>query len=68
MPRAFAIKIAVLGGKHLADQPLSTVLGRCARLLNLYVIAICLVNFGSVILQCGLDACHTFGYRLLGGS
>lgn len=25
------------------------------------------VTFGSVILQRGTDACHTFGYRLLGG-
>jgi hypothetical protein len=31
------------------------------------VIAICLINFVSVIVQCGVDACHTSGYRLLGG-
>ena len=34
----------------------------------LLVIAICLINFGSVILQCGAGACHTSGYRLLSGS
>ncbi len=33
--------------------------------LVLYVIAICAINFLSVIAQCGLDQCHTFGYRLL---
>jgi hypothetical protein len=27
-----------------------------------------LINLGSVILQCGMDACHTSGYRLLSGS
>lgn len=64
---AFATKFAVLGGGDLRDQPLSPALGRPARLLSLYVIAIGLINFGSVILQCGTDACHTSGYRLLGG-
>jgi disulfide bond formation protein DsbB len=64
---AFAIKFAVLGGESLRDPP-SPALGRLARLLGLYVIAICLINFGSVILQCGVDACHTSGYRLLSGS
>jgi hypothetical protein len=29
------------------------------------VIAICAINFLSVIAQCGLDQCHTSGYRLL---
>jgi disulfide bond formation protein DsbB len=63
---AFAIKFAVLGGEHLRDQSSSSTLGRLARLLGLYVIAICLINFVSVVLQCGAGACHTFGYRLLG--
>jgi len=64
---AFAIKFAVLGGEHLRDQSFSPTLGRLARLLGLYVIAICLINFVSVVLQCGTGACHTFGYRLLDG-
>jgi disulfide bond formation protein DsbB len=64
---AFAIKFSLLGGEGLRDRS-SPALGRMARLLSLYVIAICLINFGSVILQCGVDACHTSGYRLLGGS
>jgi disulfide bond formation protein DsbB len=64
---AFAIKFAVLGGEHLRDQPPLPALGRLARLLSLYVIAIGVINLGSVILQCGADACHTSGYRLLGG-
>jgi hypothetical protein len=63
---AYAIKLAVLGGEHPQDsQP---ALGRVARLLSLYVIAICLINLVSVVLQCGAGACHTDAYRLLSGS
>jgi disulfide bond formation protein DsbB len=64
---AFAIKLAVLGGEGLRRPQPSPTLGRLARLLSLYVIAICLINFASVILQCGTGACHTFGYKLLSG-
>jgi disulfide bond formation protein DsbB len=64
---AFAIKFAALGGEHPRDPQASPMLGRMARLLSLYVIVIGLINLGSVILQCGFDACHTSGYRLLGG-
>jgi len=64
---AFAIRLAVLGGEHLRDPHASSTLARLGRLLSLYLVAICLINFGSVILQCGTDACHTSGYRLLGG-
>ena len=65
---AFAIKFAILGDEHLRDRPPPAALGRLAKLASLYVIAIALINFGSVILQCGVDACHTSGYRLLSGS
>jgi disulfide bond formation protein DsbB len=64
---AYAIKFAVLG-EPLRDPQPSPGLNRIARLLSLYIIAICLINFGSVILQCGAAACHTSGYRLLSGS
>jgi disulfide bond formation protein DsbB len=65
---AFATKLAVLDGEHLREPQPSPELGRLARLLSLYVIAICLINLVSVILQCGVGACHTFGYKLLSGS
>jgi disulfide bond formation protein DsbB len=65
---AFAIKFAILGDEHLRDRSPPAALGRLAKLLSLYVVVICLINLGSVILQCGADACHTSGYRLLGGS
>jgi disulfide bond formation protein DsbB len=64
---AFAIKLAVLGGEYPRDRQPSPTAGRIARLLSLYMIAICLINFISVIVQCGAGACHTFGYKLLGG-
>ena len=47
---AFAIKFAVLGDGRRDPQP-SPALGRLARLLSLYVIAICLVNFASVLVS-----------------
>jgi disulfide bond formation protein DsbB len=65
---AFAIKLAVLGGEHLRDREPSLALGRVARLLCLYVVAICLINLVSVTFQCGAGACHTSEYRLLSGS
>jgi disulfide bond formation protein DsbB len=64
---AFAIKLAVLGGEDLRDLQPPPALGRLARLLCLYVAAICLINLVSVILQCGAGACHTSEYRLLRG-
>jgi disulfide bond formation protein DsbB len=33
-------------------------------ILAIYVAVICAINLLSVIAQCGLDQCHTFGYRL----
>ncbi|KXF76666.1 disulfide bond formation protein DsbB [Paramesorhizobium deserti] len=65
---AYAFKLILWGGAdylrnaRIADYP---VIRTLATLLSLYVIAIALINFGSVVLQCGLDECHTFGYALL---
>ena len=64
---AYAFKLAVLG----ADKSLEVetgrfpVLARIAAVVGLYVIALCAINFVSVILQCGLGECHTEAYRLL---
>lgn len=62
---AFVIKLAVLGGEQLRDAEPSPAMARLAGLLSLYVVALCLINFVSVILQCGLGQCHTSGYKLL---
>jgi disulfide bond formation protein DsbB len=65
---AFATKFAVLGGEQPRDRPSPPVLASPAQLVSLYVIALGLINLGSVILQCGVGACHTSGYKLLSGS
>ncbi|MBX9710997.1 MAG: disulfide bond formation protein B [Xanthobacteraceae bacterium] len=62
---AYAIKLAVLGGDGLRYDRRLQVLSGAASLLSAYVIALCAINFVSVILQCGLGACHTMGYKLL---
>jgi disulfide bond formation protein DsbB len=65
---AYAAKLAVLGGdEYLEKIPPSRfpLISRLGDIVSLYVIAICAVNFVSVVLQCGLKECHTFGYRLL---
>jgi disulfide bond formation protein DsbB len=65
---AFAINLAVLDDERLRDPHPSLILSRLAWLLSLYVIAICLINFASVIVQCGAGACHTTEYKMLSGS
>lgn len=65
---AYALKLIVLGdSKHLTESKASDlpVIGSIANILGLYVVALCLVNTVSVLLQCGLNECHTFGYQLL---
>jgi len=65
---AFAFQLIVWGGnsqmqhKSLTHQSLLRVL---ATALSLYVVAIGMINFVSVGVQCGVDECHTFGYALL---
>jgi disulfide bond formation protein DsbB len=60
----FAIRLALFGGAHDAATTEHDPLRPIARLLGIYAIAICAINFLSVIAQCGLDQCHTYGYRL----
>ena len=67
---AYAAKMAIVGGdEHLRDNEVKTfpLLARVATALSLFVIVLCAINFVSVVLQCGLNECHTFGYQLLGG-
>ncbi|MEN0097797.1 MAG: disulfide bond formation protein B [Brucella pseudogrignonensis] len=65
---AFAFQLILWGGstqlqhKSLTHQSSLRVL---ATALSLYVIAIGVINFVSVGVQCGVDECHTFGYALL---
>jgi disulfide bond formation protein DsbB len=65
---AFAAKLAVLGGdEHLRDHHVTRfpVVDRGAKVISLYVIALCAINLVSAVLQCGFGQCHTFGYQLL---
>ncbi len=65
---AFGLKLTVLGGdqKFEGRKPAGA-LAKLATAGVIYVAALCLINFASVVLQCGLDSCRTSGYRLLGG-
>lgn len=65
---AYAIKMAILGGDEYLRNAKPTefpMIRKIADALGFYVIALCLINLVSVILQCGLGECHTFGYQLL---
>ena len=65
---AYAIKLAILGGDEYllaADPPQFPVIKKAADLMSLYVIALCIINLVSVVLQCGLGECHTFSYKLI---
>jgi disulfide bond formation protein DsbB len=65
---AYAAKLAVLGGdEHLRDHHVRSfpAVDRVAKVISLYVIALCAINLVSAVLQCGLGQCHTFGYQLL---
>jgi|SRR5665213_2456534 len=64
---AFAVKLTVLDGASARAIPLSDfpALARAARAAGTYVIILCAINLVSVVVQCGFDACHTSGYRLL---
>ena len=67
---AYAVKLAILGGdEFLRDARIGSYprIKRLTEIIGLYVIALLAINFVSVVLQCGLGECHTFGYRLLGG-
>ena len=65
---AYAIKLSILGGdEYLREADVSEypAIRRIADILSIYVIALCLINLVSVVLQCGFGECHTFGYKLL---
>lgn len=67
---AYGLKLAILGGNgHRLDHPPASFgwVRPAGAVLSAAIVALCLVNLGSVVLQCGLSECHTEGYRLLGG-
>jgi disulfide bond formation protein DsbB len=63
---AFGLKLTVLGSDNrLAGRKPEGALGQLATIGMVYVLALCAINFVSVVVQCGADACHTTEYRLL---
>ncbi len=61
----FAVRLALFGGPHSAPEAVSSPISRVTQGLVIYVIFICTINFLSVVVQCGMGECHTFGYQLL---
>jgi disulfide bond formation protein DsbB len=61
----FAIRLALFGGAPDTADAERRLPHAVVQALAVYVIVICAINFLSVVAQCGLDQCHTFGYRLL---
>ena len=62
---ALALRLTLFGAPRLLPPAGRPPLARAARLLEIYVVLICALNFAAVVLQCGLGECHTSGYRLL---
>jgi hypothetical protein len=63
---AFAVKLCIIGTEDGARPPSpKSTFGRVAAAVSLYVVALALINFGSVVVQCGLSQCHTTDYALL---
>ena len=60
-----AVRLTIFGGLRSAPAVESHLIRRSAQGLAIYVVFICAVNFLSVIVQCGIDQCHTSEYRLL---
>jgi disulfide bond formation protein DsbB len=60
-----AVRLALFGGRPDAMKDAGGLPRMIIQPLVIYVVAICAINFLSVIAQCGLGQCHTFGYRLL---
>jgi disulfide bond formation protein DsbB len=61
----FAVRLALFGGPRYAPEAASSPVRRLTQGLVIYVVLICTINFLSVVVQCGLSECHTFGYKLL---
>jgi disulfide bond formation protein DsbB len=58
-----AVRLTLFSGARTPDHG-RTLPAMLIQPLAIYVVVICAINFLSVIAQCGLDQCHTSGYRL----
>jgi disulfide bond formation protein DsbB len=63
---AIALKLCIIGTEDGGRPPeRGSPFARLALILSLYVIGLAAVNFGSVIVQCGIGECHTTSYALM---
>ena len=60
-----AVRLTLFDGLRSAPAVESHLIRRSAQGLAIYVVFVCAVKFLSVIVQCGIDQCHTSEYRLL---
>jgi disulfide bond formation protein DsbB len=59
---AFALKLCILGTEDGAHPPeRDSLVTRLATIVSLGVLLIAVINFASVVVQCGLGQCHTTG-------
>ncbi len=61
----FAVRLALFGAARPSAPNVLPLMGRLTRYIAFYVVLICAINFGSVVVQCGAGECHTTGYVLL---
>lgn len=65
---AYALKLIAIGNiKNITEIKITAfpLMKRYADIVAVYVLLLCLINTVSVLLQCGLNQCHTLGYQLL---
>ena len=59
-----AVRLTLFGGERATKGGGDTLPRALVQPLVIYIVVICAINFFSVLAQCGIDQCHTFGYRL----
>ena len=62
----FAARLVLFGDYRSLSPTSLPRFARFTKALIVYVVFLCAINFVAVVVQCGLDECHTVGYRLLG--
>lgn len=62
---AFAALLALFDGERRGSAPPAPRLRQIGGIATYLVLGLCFANFVGVVLQCGLGACHTTGYRLM---
>lgn len=61
----FAVRLAWFSAPQSSAADAPSPMSRLTRYIAFYLALICAINFGSVVVQCGVGECHTTGYALL---